>query len=517
MLVNLPVNEVSTEKTGKPVLAAENLSLAYLKASLQASEVSVKIIDAIAEDLTTEEIMAQVISNKPRLVGLSILEPTRHNIFAFCRQLKAELPGVKVILGGPLARVAPRELFKYEGIDLLCTGEGEYVIQEVIHALDEEKYDQIQGIAWKNGDDIHVNPPVPFVEDLDTLPWPARDTLLAVLKRGGIAKVVTSRGCFNHCAFCSIHRFIGSPSDTRWRTRTVADVIEELDFLRKTYDLGIIGFCEDNFFGSCEAGYTRAEDLARMLIRKGWGLKFALACRADDVEIDRFRLLKEAGLIHVEIGIESGAQSALNRWTKGISVGKNYRALEILDQLGIDITAGFIMFDAHTTLDELEQNRVLLRRCSAFKNMSCILESRLASRIIPYPGTPIRKRYHNEHLLHSEELRLDEFDDYTFCDQTIQNLYKIMDLWETKSAPVRQLCWYLALKYPDPGVMEKGHGFLEQLMDLSMGLFENTLEAAKAGSMTWDPAKDSPWPVSFNTRLNRLAKEALAIMPADNL
>jgi anaerobic magnesium-protoporphyrin IX monomethyl ester cyclase len=184
MFVNLPMSRDLMEKTGKPELVAENLGLAYLTACLRQSGFRVKILDAIAAGWTTEEILAQVIASKPRLVGLPIFQSTRQVVLAFARKLKEKLPGTTVILGGQLARQAARDLLKYEGVDLLCTGEGEHLITAVLSGLDHQDYRQLPGLAWKEGEEIQVNPSAPFLTDLGALPRPARDTLTAVMNRG---------------------------------------------------------------------------------------------------------------------------------------------------------------------------------------------------------------------------------------------------------------------------------------------------------------------------------------------
>lgn len=514
MFINLPMSREMMEKTGRSELIAENLGLAYLTAILRESGARVKIVDAIAEGWSTAEILTQVLDAKPRLVGLPIFQSTRKEVIAFTGQLKENLPGTTVICGGQLARQAARDLLTREGVDLLCTGEGEEIIGEVLAALYHQDYHQIQGIAWKDGEAIQVNPPAPFIMDLEALPWPVRDTLAAVLNRGGVARIVTSRGCPRRCAFCSVHRFMDSSLVARWRARPVVEVMEEIAFLRANYGVGMIAFNEDNFFGAGAAGYARAEELARSLMRKGWGIKFAIACRADDVALDRFRLLKEAGLIAIEVGIESGAQSALNRWSKGIPVDRNYEALRIADQLGLVTNPGFIMFDAHTTLDELQENRAFIRRCSAFKEIFYKFEQRLAHRLIPYAGTPIRERYRRESLLHADDLRSDAYDDYSFCDPRVQEIYRTMELWETITAPLRRLCWEMGRDGNSAESSRASRRLLEELMELSMQVLEETLLSSKAYQESSPQKATIPWPPHLSAALITLTKSAVASLPA---
>jgi radical SAM superfamily enzyme YgiQ (UPF0313 family) len=509
MLANLPMGE-RWQSRGGPELTAENMGLGYLAASLREAGRSVGIVDAIAEGLKAEAVLHRIVAARPRLVGLAIFQTTRLDVLTFCRALKRAAPGVKIILGGQLARLAASDLLSVQEIDLLCTGEGERPICEVVTALDSGSFGNIPGIAWRDDGEFRTNSDPPLMTDLDQLPWPARDTLPAVLARGGVARVVGSRGCNFRCAFCSVHRFLG-PSTARWRTRSVDDVLGEIDYLRARFHIDTVAFNEDNFFGSSKSGYARAEQMAEALIGKAWGLKFAIACRADDVVEDRFRLLREAGLAVVEIGIESGAASALKRWAKGTSPAQNFQALEILDRLGIAVNPGFIMFDAHTTPGEMQQNLEFLRRCTAFRQIFYKIELRFAQKMIPYIGTAIRERYAGEGLLHSDDLLREAYDDYTFRDPRIEAACRVMQRWEQASGPVRWLCWNLALDRSVPDRGARGLRLLEELADLTFRIYEAEVEAAAQAAFPWDAEASSPWPERFDAQLMALARKALKV------
>jgi len=509
VLVNLPMG-TRWQSRGGPELIAENMGLGYLAASLRSAGRQAGIVDAIAEGLTAGAVLDRVVASQPRLVGLAIFQTTRLDVLAFCRALKQAVPDVRIILGGQLARLAAASLLALREIDLLCTGEGERPIREVVAALDGGGFESIPGIAWKQDGEIRMNPDAPPTSDLDALPWPARDTLPAVLARGGVARVVSSRGCNFRCAFCSVHRFLG-PSQARWRTRGVDSVVAELEHLRAQFHIDSVAFNEDNFFGSSQAGYARAEQMAQALIRQRWDLKFAIACRADDVAEDRFRLLREAGLVAVEIGIESGAPSALKRWAKGTSPQENYRALETLDRLGIAVNPGFIMFDAHTTPGEMEQNLEFLRRCTVFRRIFYKIELRFAQKMIPYIGTAIRERYAEERLLHSGDLLSEAYDDYTFVDPRIEAACRVMQRWERASSPVRWLCWNLALDRTDPERGARALPLIEELAHLTFRLYEAEVEAAGQPVFPWDVEAASPWPGRFDGELTELARKALQL------
>jgi hypothetical protein len=187
-----------------------------------------------------------------------------------------------------------------------------------------------------------------------------------------------------------------------------------------------------------------------------------------------------------------------------------YRALQLLQELGLSVNPGFIMFDAHTTVEELEHNRAFLRSCATLPGVFSRMELRFASKMMPYVGTAIRSRYAEEHRLHSDDLLSDAFDDYTFEDPCVEALCATMRHWQSATAPVRRLCWDLALEY-SPSISARARPLLDELASLTMSVFESALSASQHEPSLWACRCAVHWPSSFDEALNTLASKALSL------
>jgi hypothetical protein len=112
--------------------------------------------------------------------------------------------------------------------------------------------------------------------------------------------------------------------------------------------------------------------------------------------------------------------------------------------------------------------------------------------------------------LHSEA-----YDDYSFCDPTIQEIYQVMNLWETVSAPLRRLGWHMRGGSKSPESSLASRGLLKDLMELSLGVLEETLLELKGSRGSGNPKGAYPWPPRFSAALMTLTKSAVASLPDD--
>jgi radical SAM superfamily enzyme YgiQ (UPF0313 family) len=123
----------------------------------------------------------------------------------------------------------------------------------------------------------------------------------------------------------------------------------------------------------------------------------------------------EAGLDAVFIGLESGCQSQLDRFTKGTTVEQNRKAIEIVRELGLKMDVGFIMFDPYVTVEELEQNMRFIRELELSVPMI---------KLQLYPGIPIIDKIRQDGLLTESGLDLH----YRFQNPGVAQAYKAMRL-----------------------------------------------------------------------------------------
>lgn len=290
----------------------------------------------------------------------------RHDIFSdhFKKTVKEcrKLGGITVACG-LTASVEYQYILNNYPIDFVILGEADFVFDNILkqcascndYGKLKEQLCSVKGIAYRDRDSIitkfsNKQPP------LDSLPYPKYEYLGNKQIQYPVCVMSTSRSCHGKCSFCAANLFRACSPDNTYRAKSPKRVADEVEYVIKSYNYRVFSFCDDNFFvdGSTIAK-QRAINIANEIIKRKLRLRFTIECRADDVDKEIFILLKKAGLYKVFIGIETGAQSVLDRYHKGVTVEQNHKALQILRDVNIKCQPGYILFDPRTTKSELWQ------------------------------------------------------------------------------------------------------------------------------------------------------------------
>jgi radical SAM superfamily enzyme YgiQ (UPF0313 family) len=239
----------------------ENLSTRYLAAVLRQHGFSV----AIAPFSTAQEtgaVVRQAQHTRPRLIGLSIIFQYRAPEFlALAARLRDALPTTHITTGGHFPTfVAPELLRDYPALDSVVRGEGELTLLELVQSLDTPAaWGAIRGLTFRRDGQICVNTSRPLIADLDSLPFPARDTPPQHHLGIGFSPIVGSRGCYRNCAFCSIHAFYGASAGPRQRFRSVPNLVAEMEIR-----LNVLRAERNALYGERRANRINDESLRRL-------------------------------------------------------------------------------------------------------------------------------------------------------------------------------------------------------------------------------------------------------------
>jgi radical SAM superfamily enzyme YgiQ (UPF0313 family) len=132
--------------------------------------------------------------------------------------------------------------------------------------------------------------------------------------------------------------------------------------LINTYGVHNIIFNDAEFAGGIAINRAQTIEIAQEIIRRNLNIHFSIQCRVNDIDLETFTILKDAGLRRVFLGVESGSQTILDRFKKGVSVQDNINAIETLAKLDMYVSMGFIMFDEETTFDEVSENMDFIKK-----------------------------------------------------------------------------------------------------------------------------------------------------------
>jgi anaerobic magnesium-protoporphyrin IX monomethyl ester cyclase len=257
---------------------------------------------------------------------------------------------IVTLTGGPHPTFMYEEMLgnKSNRIDLIVRGEPEAILQTLLEAPEGTDPRRINGVAFRDGDEIIATKRQPHIRTLDDL-TPAwhlldwEDYNYLVEPQGRMASIFSSRGCDMACAFCSQRMFW----ERDWRSRGPKEVVDEMAHLVDTYKV--------DYFTLIDAYPTKArkrwEEYLDLLIERDLGVKLLIETRVEDIIRDQDILHKyrDAGIVHVYMGAESAEHDVLEVLKKGTTMQQNKKALDLLRDMEIMTEASFMIGFPHET------------------------------------------------------------------------------------------------------------------------------------------------------------------------
>ncbi|MEM1515648.1 MAG: radical SAM protein [Candidatus Bathyarchaeia archaeon] len=392
VLINPPSHSSELLRIG---IKAPPLGLAYLASMLERSGYDVKIIDALALDLSLTQVRDILNKEQPEIIGITASTPMINDAYKVARNAKNVCPNSTVILGGPHPTFLPIEtLQECQSIDIVCIGEGEETIVEIADII-RKKMDlaNVKGIAFRTRDNrIVKTEPRPLIKDLDSLPPPAwhllpMDKYTVLGKKTVICHVMSSRGCPFQCIFCSSSKIFGR----KYRARSAKNVVDEIEFLVSNYNPESIEFSDDEF----TLNQKRVEEICYELKRRKIDIPWACGSRVDTISTSLLKKMKEAGCSFIYYGIESASQRILNFIKKGITIDQIKRAVMLTKEIGIKMMGSFIVGFPDETKEEIKSTLSFPKKLK--------IDYAQFTVATPYPGTELYEMAKKDGLLLTEE------------------------------------------------------------------------------------------------------------------
>jgi anaerobic magnesium-protoporphyrin IX monomethyl ester cyclase len=363
------------------------LNLAYLASYLREhkSNLDVKIIDAEGLDLTFAQLLEEVDGYTPHIVGITCPTAAYYNIRKICHDLKQQDSGVKVVLGGSHPTALPQETIAETGCDAVVIGEGEITFFDLLEAWEKGlPLEKVRGIAFRDrsSGEIVVTPARELIQDLDIVPFPAKDLLpihkyfLPPTKRirsERATNMVTSRGCPYNCRFCM--------AQTMWtrktRLRSVRNVLDEIRVNVEHYRLNEFSFHDEVF----TLKRDRAAAICEGILQAGWDITWVCMARVEAVDLELLKLMKRAGCGKIGFGFESGSPRMLELMNKRMNLADAIQAAALCKKAGIEVVGNFV-------LGYPGENVQSIKETIAFaKQVDCDTAAFFIA--IPYPGTQL--------------------------------------------------------------------------------------------------------------------------------
>jgi radical SAM superfamily enzyme YgiQ (UPF0313 family) len=319
------------------------LGLAYLAAVLEQDDHRVKICDCPVSGIDMPALAKVAEHFSPDIIGIS--STTLHFTLAIeaAKVLRKSMPQAVIGYGGPHATANPELLADEPTLDFLVVGEGEITLREIVRAIsDGQSFDQVPGVVTRQDGEIHFAPPRPLIEDLDTLPRPARHLLplhrylplpndqLLLPKTSAIS----SRGCPFACTFCDKHIF-----GARYRSHSPKRIVTEMHELGREHKIRDIAFVDSTF----TPNRKRVLDVLSAMEADPAPQTWTCSARADVVDEEILRRMKAAKCWRIRIGVESGNDEILGQISKGITKAQAINAARTADRIGLAVKAFFMV------------------------------------------------------------------------------------------------------------------------------------------------------------------------------
>jgi radical SAM superfamily enzyme YgiQ (UPF0313 family) len=314
------------------------LGIAYIASTLEKEGHAVKCADmSLDSTIPIERYMEEA-----ELIGISCNTPNVKEGWRLAEIAKEK--GKTVIFGGPHPTALPEETLQ-NGADIIVRGEGEITMKEICEG---KKLENILGISFKHNGHIIHNQNRPFIQDLDSLPFPARHLFnyrkyrVNLHRHSYSEELMTSRGCPFGCNFCQKVIF-----GRNWRFRSPKNVVEEWKLLLNEFGYEELGMADDNF----TADPNRAKKICQMIIDQNsitdWTTLNGI--RVDTASKDLFEIMKKSGCYRVAFGVEAGSQDMLEKINKKITLEQVRNAVKLAKETGFETVLFFMVGNLYET------------------------------------------------------------------------------------------------------------------------------------------------------------------------
>lgn len=412
MLVNLPLAEVSTTPFFVMPISLLSIAAYLLQHDYPVNVVDFNVIRRQQGNCTDDELLKKftdlLIKDRPSLVGFSIMVAGQFTLANDASKIVKQVsPSTIIAVGGAHVSQFPKEILAHcENIDAVVIGEGEVQSLMLAHYAQTGKFPKksVNGIAYREDDDIVVKPKASYIAPLDKLPFPSFELLNFEdylhdastwhnpykIDFGVRVPVITSRGCPNLCTFCSVSHAMGQ----RYRPMSAKRVVDMLHGLYETKGVHTFVIYDANFAQDYKRVLAICEGIQQRNMKLTLDLPTGLPLNATTKEmIDG---LVSVGLIRTCVSVESGDIFIRNDVMK-----KTIKEEEILDAIAsirkykqLFLMTDFVIGMPEETVESLESSVRFIEQLDT--------DDIDLSICTPYPGTALYAQCVRDGLFNSD-------------------------------------------------------------------------------------------------------------------
>jgi len=340
-----------------------------------------------------KKIIEEVKKLKPDIIGITCYSPEYFEVLKLAEKIKKINKEIKIIVGGIHPTLYPNDFcYSSSPFDVAVIGEGELTLLELVKVLRwGGKIEKVDGIAFwnKRGGRIVITPKRQLCQDLDEISFPAYDkidmnyytTASPYAIRGVFLRsmyILYSRGCPSQCTFCVAKKLRTCNGAGNYvRLRDPQKVFKEILFLKDRYQIDSFYFIDDLF----TLDKQKVKQFCQLIINSKLNLLWGCSSKVTTVDYETLRIMKKAGCIQIDFGVERGSDRALSLIKKGITVRLVKKIFRYCHRLGIRTFANMLINIPGEEEKDLEDIINLVKK----------IKPTIVSfnTFVPYPGTEI--------------------------------------------------------------------------------------------------------------------------------
>ncbi len=356
------------------------LNLANLAAVAELHGHECQIIDAQIENRTEDELVSELTSCPPDLVGLSATSPFFHFSARLAKKLKESITGLITVIGGHHITIMGEKAFD-DAFDYALVGEADYSFPDLLNTLESDgDLSLVKGLLLRHNGKIVFTGTAPSVTDVDSLPIPARHLLKTELYMMGTLEgtkryttIATSRGCPFKCIFCSTEVF-----GHHLRKRTPENVVSEIRTVKERFGINHFYFLDETM--TIDREHLRR--ICELILSENIKITFEGSTRANLVDEDIIKIMRKAGLLRISFGLESVDEQIRRTIRKEIPLDAYLQANRLTNKYGIETLNSCMIGLPGETVETICKTLRFLRSSKEIRQSN-------VSIAVPYPGTEL--------------------------------------------------------------------------------------------------------------------------------
>jgi anaerobic magnesium-protoporphyrin IX monomethyl ester cyclase len=382
------------ERSGQDVSRIANimppLGLASLAAYLEKENIKADIVDYFAKPFSDGTVQDYLARETPAFIGFSCTTSSFLDGVRIAKMAKKALPGIKTVFGGPhVSALKTKSLADFPEVDFAVVGEGEQTLTELVACEAEAgETSSLPGIVYRGSEGIpHFNGYRAKGIDLDCLPFPAYEKLdgypqaykLPIFNYPTVPNTscISSRGCPYACSYCDRSVFGSS-----FRYNSAEYLYEHLKYLNDRFHIRHINFYDDQF----TFNRKRVEAFTRRMIDRPLGMTFNCAVRAEHIDLDLARMMKEAGCWMISLGVETGDADLLAQHRKNPNLEMLAEKIRMIHKVRIRVKGLLMLGLPGETESSIQKSMDYV--------FSLPIDDINVSKFTPFPGTPLYEKAH---------------------------------------------------------------------------------------------------------------------------